>query len=309
MPTTDRHQVEVNIRSGSEEETAPPLPPAAVRQAGEYTVEQITAGEVDLTDDSFECTGGRETVRWSDEIERDPGTIPDWDCTPDDADAVVEHLINLARERLINQDIWVEDPDKENGDCTDPPFEDREDFAEPPVEVGLVGDPIENPLHWNNLVFAFGETHMATSTSFNNFGASSPVTDINLLRTKEVFQALAGIPETEFLYINMPNSVYVTQNREIFIADTNNNRIVVLDWDGDFVREITAPTVEGLEDDFIFLPLHVLVDRGGRLFVIVQRVFGGIMSFAPNGEFLGYFGTISINFNPNVDKSKAKQYT
>ncbi|MCL2199973.1 MAG: gluconolactonase, partial [Defluviitaleaceae bacterium] len=40
------------------------------------------------------------------------------------------------------------------------------------------------------------------------------------------------------------------------------------------------------------------VDRGGRTFVIVQRVFEGIMSFNAQGDFLGYFGTIDVTFSP-----------
>jgi hypothetical protein len=46
-------------------------------------------------------------------------------------------------------------------------------------------------LRWNNLAFAFGETHMATS-GFNNEGPSTPASTINLTRTSEVFQAMAG---------------------------------------------------------------------------------------------------------------------
>ena len=151
-------------------------------------------------------------------------------------------------------------------------------------ELGNFSNPTDIHVDfYNNIYVVDRENHRIVA-----FDSS-----LNLVRVIDGFSR-GGATET----FNMPNSVYVTQDREIFIADTNNNRIVVLDWDGDFVREITAPTVEGLEDDFIFLPLHVLVDRGGRLFVIVQRVFEGIMSFAPNGDFLGYFGTISVNFNP-----------
>ncbi|MDR0273697.1 MAG: gluconolactonase [Clostridiales bacterium] len=97
---------------------------------------------------------------------------------------------------------------------------------------------------------------------------------------------------------NRPFGVYVSVEMEIYIADNQNNRVVILDEENNFLREITAPQVEGLEDNFVFLPMHVLVDRGGRVFVIVQRVFEGIMSFNADGEFLGYFGTIEVPFNP-----------
>ncbi|MCL1878477.1 MAG: gluconolactonase [Defluviitaleaceae bacterium] len=100
--------------------------------------------------------------------------------------------------------------------------------------------------------------------------------------------------------LNRPHGVFVTDDMEIFIADELNNRVVILkviDDDVHFLREILSPEVEGLEDDFDFLPMNVLVDRGGRVFVIVRHVFEGIMSFSADGEFIGYFGTIEVSFS------------
>jgi len=71
-------------------------------------------------------------------------------------------------------------------------------------QVGLQ-DYEEIQLRWNNIAFAFGETHMTTE-GFNNNGFSvgaQNASTINLTRTTEVFQAMSGMPETEFLYINV----------------------------------------------------------------------------------------------------------
>ncbi|MCL1987770.1 MAG: hypothetical protein FWG64_07350 [Firmicutes bacterium] len=43
---------------------------------------------------------------------------------------------------------------------------------------------------------------MATD-GFNNWGESDTTDEINLTRQNEVFSALAGMPETEFLYVNL----------------------------------------------------------------------------------------------------------
>ncbi|MCL2017096.1 MAG: hypothetical protein FWG68_12710 [Defluviitaleaceae bacterium] len=70
------------------------------------------------------------------------------------------------------EDCTEEKPEPE--DCSPEPFEecgewecydfDREDNYDDQDrgEVGPVGDPIEIPLRWNNIPFAFAETHMAT---------------------------------------------------------------------------------------------------------------------------------------------------
>jgi DNA-binding beta-propeller fold protein YncE len=102
----------------------------------------------------------------------------------------------------------------------------------------------------------------------------------------------------EWETFNRPTGVFVTQEMELFITDTQNNRIVILDENDNFSREISSPDSDILADDFIFLPLHVVVDRGGRAFVIAGREFEGIMSFNSNGDFIGFFGTISVGFNP-----------
>ena len=118
--------------------------------------------------------------------------------------------------------------------------------------------------------------------------------ELNLLHVLDSF-GNAGDRVNTF---NSPTGIFVTPEMEIFITDTLNHRVIILDENYNFLREITSPEIEGLEDDFVFLPLHVVVDRGGRAFVIVQRVFEGIMSFNPAGDFIGYYGTISVGFNP-----------
>jgi len=122
--------------------------------------------------------------------------------------------------------------------------------------------------------------------------------ELNLIRVIDGYYRDGVWVEDAF---NRPHGIFVTNDMQIYIADNLNHRVAILEIIDDevfFVREITAPDVDELTDDFVFLPQHVLVDRGGRVFVIVQRVFEGIMSFNADGEFLGYFGTITIRFNP-----------
>jgi len=115
---------------------------------------------------------------------------------------------------------------------------------------------------------------------------------LNLIREIDGFYE-NGIWQT----FRRPNGVFVTYNQDVFVADTLNERVVVMDWYGNFIRNITAPQGEEFADDFVFRPMSVLVDRGGRTYVIVQHVFEGIMSFNHMGDFVGYFGTITVNFN------------
>ncbi|MCL1846210.1 MAG: NHL repeat-containing protein [Defluviitaleaceae bacterium] len=116
---------------------------------------------------------------------------------------------------------------------------------------------------------------------------------LNLIRVIDAFTR-----DGEADSFSNPNSIFVTPSGHKYIADTNNHRIVVLDGNGNFLRQITEPDVEELEDDFAFLPEQVLVGRSGRVLVIVQRVYEGMMMFSPEGDFLGYFGSIPVNASP-----------
>jgi DNA-binding beta-propeller fold protein YncE len=101
---------------------------------------------------------------------------------------------------------------------------------------------------------------------------------------------------------NRPHGIFVTDEGYIYVADHQNHRVAILeiiDDDVHLINEITSAAFMGTEvqDAFLFLPMHVLVDHGGRVFVIVQHVFEGIAMFNSEGEFTGYYGTIRVGFN------------
>lgn len=96
---------------------------------------------------------------------------------------------------------------------------------------------------------------------------------------------------------NAPYGVCVSENEQIYIADKENQRIVVLELDGSFVKVISNPQSEVLEEGFVFKPLKVTVDYADRVYCIAQNMFQGIMVFENNGNFTGFFGTINVQLS------------
>jgi len=117
--------------------------------------------------------------------------------------------------------------------------------------------------------------------------------NLNLIRVIDSF-VVDGRPDS----LNNPQGVFVSRDMRVHIADYGNRRVITLDEYDNFVRKIENPEFHDLEDAVDFRPLRVLVDRGGRTFVIVRHVFEGIMTFNADGDFMGYFGTIDVTFNP-----------
>ncbi|SFS03783.1 NHL repeat-containing protein [Anaeromicropila populeti] len=97
---------------------------------------------------------------------------------------------------------------------------------------------------------------------------------------------------------NGPSGICISQNERIYIADTNNKRVVALEMDGTLYQIIENPQSESFSDDFEFKPTKVTVDYADRAYVIAAGVFEGIMCFDANGEFTGYSGTINVHITP-----------
>jgi hypothetical protein len=116
----------------------------------------------------------------------------------------------------------------------------------------------------------------------------------------ELVRVINGFYENgEWQTFNMPSGVFVTWEREIFVADTNGLRIPVLDWYGNHLYSLYGPSeYDDVFDGFLFRPLDILVDRGGRIYVNVHGVYEGLMNFNSDGVFLGYFGTITTWLSP-----------
>ena len=94
-----------------------------------------------------------------------------------------------------------------------------------------------------------------------------------------------------------PQDLCVSPDGDVYIADTGNNRIVVLEPDGTFVKYVKNPQSEVLDEGYVFTPLRVSVDYADRVYVIAQNMFQGIMVFSEEGVFTGFFGTISVKIS------------
>ena len=95
-----------------------------------------------------------------------------------------------------------------------------------------------------------------------------------------------------------PYGVTICQNNLLYVADSMNQRVVVLDNDSKAVKIIRNPQSEMLDAGFIFTPDKVAVDYADRVYIIARNMFQGIMVFSPEGDFVGFFGTINVQISP-----------
>lgn len=115
-------------------------------------------------------------------------------------------------------------------------------------------------------------------------------------------QIISGyVAEGELRTFKTPRGVCVDRDGNLYVADTGNARIVVLDAGGHCVREIRSPEPGPngvIPEGFRFRPLRLGVDFAGRIYVICDEVYDGILEFGSDGVFRGFIGAPRVALNP-----------
>lgn len=110
----------------------------------------------------------------------------------------------------------------------------------------------------------------------------------NLLNVIESFEN-----EGEADKLSSPNGIFVDHEGNIYVADTGNKRVVHLRPDGELIKIIgyPEPEVEGiLPENFDYKPVKVAADISGRLYVLSEDTYEGILQFDRVGQFQGFIG-------------------
>lgn len=93
--------------------------------------------------------------------------------------------------------------------------------------------------------------------------------------------SIYGVDRKDLL--SSPNAVHVTDNGDIYVADTGNDRVVVFNGRGRFKSEIKTRGKELKKGDLI-TPLGVTVDDKGRVYTV--SFDSGLMVFNSKGKTL-----------------------
>lgn len=116
--------------------------------------------------------------------------------------------------------------------------------------------------------------------------------DYNLRLVIDKFTNGAGVPDQ----LANPSGVYVNDT-EVFVADTDNARIVVFDKLGNFVDIVPAPQSEVLPENSVYKPIAVSVDKAGRIYVVSSTTNYGVISLNRDGSFNGFIGPQKVVYS------------
>lgn len=97
--------------------------------------------------------------------------------------------------------------------------------------------------------------------------------------------------------LNMPSGVFVTDEGKVYIADTENSRIVITDNQGKLLKIVPQPQSEVFPEGFIYKPSALVVDKAHRIYVVAKSTNMGVIAMNEEGKFEGFMGAQKVTPN------------
>ena len=112
--------------------------------------------------------------------------------------------------------------------------------------------------------------------------------DFSLFKTVEGFTVAGGEPQ----FFKNPKGIFVTRDGDIYLCDTGNARILIADSNFEQKKSpLLKPKSKLISDKTQFVPNKVAVDTAGNVYVVAFGIYQGLVSYNPNGEFIGFYGS------------------
>lgn len=100
--------------------------------------------------------------------------------------------------------------------------------------------------------------------------------------------------ETEPKTFSSPQDIFVDEEGTMYIADTNNGRILKLDKDLNYLQSFVKPTDATFDQSVSFLPTKLVADVSGRVYCLGQNVNKGLIKYEADGSFTGFIGATQV---------------
>lgn len=88
--------------------------------------------------------------------------------------------------------------------------------------------------------------------------------------------------------------IYINREKEIFIADTINGRVLIANQEGVIKKCLESPKSDIIPEDFYFQPKRVLQDNEGYFYVLSSGCYYGALLYSSEYEFIGFYGANEV---------------
>ncbi len=104
------------------------------------------------------------------------------------------------------------------------------------------------------------------------------------------------LEELTYPEFDTPKGVYVTDNGEIYVADSKAKAIFIFDKNLKFIRKIERPDVPAFGET-AYEPSKLAADESGDIYLVGEGVYNGVIQMTEEGEFLGFYAVNKANLS------------
>lgn len=88
--------------------------------------------------------------------------------------------------------------------------------------------------------------------------------------------------------------VFVTTDQKIYIADTENARVIVTNLEKEVLDLLVLPDADVIPESFNYRPAKVAVNSEGFTYILSDGSYYGALLYKPDGSFSGFYGSNSV---------------
>ena len=100
----------------------------------------------------------------------------------------------------------------------------------------------------------------------------------------------------EFQTFAMLDGIFITDKGEIYVAEPTAGRVVHLDAEHNLIRLLGRPEGMPVDENIPYQPVKVAVNNiDGRIYIISNNIFQGIIELNNDGTFNRFFGVVEVN--------------
>lgn len=110
---------------------------------------------------------------------------------------------------------------------------------------------------------------------------------------KETWEYIKGGDGSK-IYFKGAQGIFVDKDENIYIADTENARVVKADSEGTIIRTYLLPDSGLIPTGFNYKPIKVAVDSKGYVYILSNGSYHGAILYSPEDEFLGFYGSNDV---------------
>ncbi len=97
--------------------------------------------------------------------------------------------------------------------------------------------------------------------------------------------------------LNTPTDIQVSEEGNIFIADSGNARVLKVDKDLNYIMEFNKPDDNTLDPALVFQPTKLAIDTADRVYCIATGINKGLVKFEADGTFSGFVGATKVTYD------------